>query len=710
MNIRVQVIFLLAVSLLTATFSQAAQERAARDSATVILIKPTSTQDPNFSGDRQFDIVKGTPNRPLRVRVMRGDQPVPGWPVYFEVLKVPKKSKGCSIAKERVYSDENGYAETSVTLGSSPGTHLFTATIENGPPGQDFLVYEVTARASTWVFFLIVGLLGGLGMFLFGMEMMSEGMKKSAGDRMRSILAKLTNNRVIAVFVGAFVTMVIQSSSATTVMLVSFVQAQLMTFGQSLGIIIGADIGTTVTAQLIAFKLTDYALLMVAIGIGLMLISNKQKIKNAGETVLGFGLLFFGMHVMSEAMYPLRTYEPFIELLLTLENPILGLLVGTAFTALIQSSSAFTGILIVLATQGLLTIEAGIPLLFGANLGTCVTAGLASIGATREAKRVAIAHTGFKVVGVLMFIAWIPYFADLVRWISPQGGQGLEGIALAAEIVPRQIANAHTIFNVALVVLLPFTTLFATLITKILPDRVDVKVERFKTRYIDESQLSTPTLALSLAKQELIRMGELTRDMVERIIKPFLERDGSVLDEITEDEEEVDFLMEKLDDYLAKISRESVNQERIQEVFQMMYSVTEFEQIADIVAKALTPRAKRWLEGSQQFSEEGRKEIAEYHLKSVKQIERALDIFRNPDLEKATRMKKKFKKYRAMEMDLMRSHYERLRKGNPDTKATSKVHEDLMEQFNRINSHTTNIARVLLEWVAEHKEKTEPAS
>ncbi|MCP3997638.1 MAG: Na/Pi cotransporter family protein, partial [bacterium] len=227
---------------------------------------------------------------------------------------------------------------------------------------------------------MVFGLLGGLGLFLFGMNMMSASLQRSAGGRMRAILGALTKNRFIGAGVGAFVTMVIQSSSATTVMMVSFVQAKLMTFAQTIGVILGADIGTTITAQLIAFKLTDYALLMIALGFGMRVFVKRDVIKVWGDVVLGFGLLFFGMAVMSEAMYPLRSFPPFIDMLRGLENPILGILVGAAFTALVQSSSAFTGILIVLAQQGFITLDAGIPMLFGANIGTCITAALASMG------------------------------------------------------------------------------------------------------------------------------------------------------------------------------------------------------------------------------------------------------------------------------------------------------------------------------------------
>ncbi len=309
---------------------------------------------------------------------------------------------------------------------------------------------------------LISGLFGGLAFFLYGMEKMSEGMKQSAGNKMRSILAALTKNRVMALFIGAFVTMVVQSSSATTVMLVSFVQANLMSFAQSLGVILGADIGTTVTAQLIAFKFTDYALLLAALGFAMRLFAKSDNMKNIGDVILGFGVLFFGMKLMSDAMEPLRKYPFFIDLMKDFENPALGLLVGILFTAVIQSSAAFIGIAIVLAQQGLISLEAGIPMILGANIGTCVTAALASIDTTREAKRVALAHALFKIAGVVLFIFWIPSYADIIRAITGKFSSG----------TAREIANAHTLFNVSLALLfLPFTGIFARIIIKILPDK-----------------------------------------------------------------------------------------------------------------------------------------------------------------------------------------------------------------------------------------------
>ncbi len=572
---------------------------------------------------------------------------------------------------------------------SSQLLHYGANETQSAPPPQD----------PHWVLKLIGGLIGGLGLFLYGMLLLSEGLKKNAGERMRSLLSTLTHNRVIAVGVGAFVTMILQSSSATTVMLVSLVQAGLMQFSQTMGIILGADIGTTVTVQLIAFKFTDFSLPMIGIGFGMMMLSKRQILQQVGETLLGFGILFFGMDIMSRSMSPLRSYPPFLSLLVSMENPLLGILVGTVFTALIQSSAAFIGILIILSTQGLLTLEAAIPLLFGANIGTCVTAFLASIHTRREAKRVALAHILFKVVGVLLFFAWIPQFAEIVRLVSPSGTEStLKGTAYMASVVPRQIANAHTLFNVTLaIVMLPFTNMASRSILRLMPDIPEEELP-YTTKFLDDSLISNPAMALTLAKSEVLYMGQIILRMVENILKPFLERNHAVLDELDNDEQHVNFLQEKIYDYLTRVSRRSIPTERTNEIFQMLYTVTELEQIADVVVKTLRPRAKEWLKHSYRFSPQGKAELTDYHKRTLKQINRALEVFKDVNLQKAERMKQKFKKYRSMEMALIRTHLKRLQEEVPESVVTSEFHQELIEQFAIINTHATNIARVLLDW------------
>jgi phosphate:Na+ symporter len=564
--------------------------------------------------------------------------------------------------------------------------------------------------------FLIIGLLGGLALFLYGMEKLSEGLKKSAGNQMRSILSALTNNRFIGMTVGAFVTMVIQSSSATTVMLVSFVQAELMRFAQSLGVILGADIGTTITAQLIAFKLTDYALLMVAVGFGMRMFGKNDTVKNIGEVLLGFGILFFGMKLMSDAMKPLRTYPQFIELMYGLENPLLGLLIGTLITAMIQSSSAFTGIIIVLAQQGLITLEAGIPLVFGANIGTCITAGLSSIGTSREAKRVALAHVIFKVGGVVLFIFWIPAFADIIRFIAVKFGSD----------TARQIANAHTIFNVSLaLIFLPFTNLFAALLYKILPEEKKVEGIIPATRHLDNAMIATPDFAIDMARAEIARMALILGRMLRAIIIPFIsdvkwinrsvtDREEAELlmgeiptrDEIYPEltllegldmrEEKIDFLDEKIVDYLLRVARQELSDEQASEVYAMISIVNDMESIGDIIHRGMLPLIDKKQALRSDFSEEGKEELMIYHVKVCKQISRLDEAFSERNLATARRIMTKERKYLDLESRYRLRHLDRLHQKLKESVETHEIHMDMMDYLKQINVYTANIAKTYL--------------
>jgi len=663
------------------------------------LIKPKSTTIPNYSGDLQYQSVNLKIEKPIRVKVLNNQaKPENNFPVYFELISSPPKTKRFTIHNEVVYTDTSGIAQTFVTMGSVEGEYQIMAKIKENH-ASNFLVFKLYARKSKWVFFLVIGVIGGLGLFLFGMNLMSEGMQRSAGDKMRSVLSTLTNNRFIAVGVGTFVTMVIQSSSATTVMMVSFVHSKLMKFKQTIGIILGSAIGTTITAQIIAFKLTDYSLLLIGLGFALQFFSKRPKYKHIGEIILGFGILFLGMYIMSESMYPLRSYEPFINTLLKLESPVIGIIIGAIFTVLIQSSSAFIGIMIILATQGLLSLEASIPLLFGANIGTSITAILASINTDREAKKVALAHTIFKIFGVFLFVWWIPHFAEFIKHISPYSLSTPEDINKLAEVLPRQIANAHTVFNVFLtLIVIPFTNLFAKLINKILPEIAEEEMPEFKTKYLDNNLIKTPALALNLAKQEVIRMSYVVQDMLNDILIPFLVNESAILKDIEQTENNINYLRDEIKTYLLKISRENISEERINEVFQIMYTIKELEQMADIISKNLIEKARNWVEKNYEFSEQGKKEIIEYHIRTQKQISRAIEVFRDVNLKKAKEMKLKYKKYRNIAIDLEKQHYERLKDEVEKSLTSSKTHLELISMLKRISGHATNIARILLKW------------
>jgi len=571
---------------------------------------------------------------------------------------------------------------------------LFATALWVLSAGTLFAADSATTTIS-WTF-LMIGLFGGLALFLYGMEKMSGGMRKSAGNHMRSILAALTRNRVIGFCVGIFVTMVVQSSSATTVMLVSFVQAGLMSYAQTMGVILGADIGTTITAQLIAFKLTDFALLLIAFGFGLRTLSKRENAKNIGEVILGFGILFFGMKLMSDAMNPLRAYPNFIELLKGLESPILGILAGTIFTALVQSSSAFTGVLIVLAQQGLISLEAGIPMILGANIGTCITAGLASVGASREAKRVALAHVVFKVAGVALFFFWIPEFAELIGILAVKFGSS----------TARQIANAHTIFNVSLGLLfLPCTAAFASLVVKILPDQPEENGLKVTTWHLDENKILAPAVAIDLARAEISRMAKLLGRMQRAIIVPFLTKEPrqdeffpklSLLQGIEMREAKIDFLQKKLTDYLLKMAREELTDEQSNEVYGMISIVKDMESLGDLIHRNMIPMVPKKQALEADFSQEGKEELVIYHEKVCKQLHLLKEAFAQRSPEKAKEIMAKERKYLDLEAQYRVRHLARLRHQRKESVETHTVHLELMDLMKQSIVYTSNIAKTFL--------------
>jgi len=559
------------------------------------------------------------------------------------------------------------------------------------------LVFAFPAAASSnkeisW-FLMVTSLFGGLGMFLYGMEMMSDGMKIAAGNRMRSVLEKLTSNRFLAVGVGAFVTMVIQSSSATTVMLVSFVNSGLLSFVQGLGVILGSNIGSTITAQIVAFKVTDYALALIAVGAIMALFSKKDATKNIGFVILGFGLLFYGMKVMSDTMKPLRSNPTFNSILTSFENPFMGILAGAAFTALIQSSSATTGIVITLASGGSITLEAGIPLIFGANVGTCVTALLAGLNASREAKRVAIAHVTFNLLGVGLFCFWIPTFAEFISQTSDN--------------IPRQIANAHTIFNIlATVVFIPFTPLVAKLILQYFPDEeIDRDISKPAVMHLDENTLETPAIAITNAQAEIRGVIGLLERVVGSVAMPFLSNE-SLSDVENEEEdfekglqnriEKITFLNNEISSYLIKINNQDLTDIQSKEVFTLVSVVNNVNSIKNSVGLRLHDLIIKKEMEEDGLSDSLLNEIESFHKKMVKQIKRLGKFFEKYDQTKIDKIVSKGKKYKDLEEKYRIEHIKRSDVESGETKS-SVIYQELMDMFKEISIFIDLIAERLSE-------------
>ncbi len=466
-------------------------------------------------------------------------------------------------------------------------------------------------------------LFGGLALFLFGMEQMASSLKAVAGDRMKSILAKLTSNRITGAITGALVTAVIQSSSVTTVLVVGFITAGLMSMAQSVGVIMGANIGTTITAQIVAFKVSKYALLLIGIGFSGLFFSKNERIKHYGTMTMGLGMVFFGMSVMSDAMQPLRTYEPFLDLMIQMENPLIGILIAALFTALIQSSSATTGIVIVMASQGFITLSAGIALALGANIGTCVTALLASIGKPREAVRAAFVHVFFNIGGVLLWIAFIEDLAQFVTLFSPVH-PNLSGVDRLSAETPRQIANAHTLFNVVnTIVFLGFTTWIARFVEYIIPDQsLDEQFIPVTTKYLDEELLSTPSLALDRVRMEILHMSERVQEMLDEIMPAILNGDYEKLNDVEKMDDDVDILYEQIIDYLGKISKNSLTKTQTDELLRLMEAAGDLENIGDTIETNLVALGHERINAGFSISKATRKVLTGFH----KEINRAFRI------------------------------------------------------------------------------------
>ena len=540
---------------------------------------------------------------------------------------------------------------------------------------------------------IVVGLLGGLAFFLYGMEKLTSALKQVAGDRMKRLLAMMTTNRFKGVAAGAFITATIQSSSVTTVLVVGFISAGLLSLSQSIPIIMGAEIGTTITAQIIAFNITRWSVLLVAIGFGLLFFAKRELARQYGSMVMGLGLIFYGMQMMKESTSPLRSYEPFIDSMQNLSNPLLAVVFGALFTALVQSSSATTGIIIVLASQGLLTLEAGIPLVFGANIGTCITAFLASIGKPREAVRAAAVHVLFNTSGVLIWIGLIPYLADFVRWLSPVATE-LEGLAKLQRETPRQIANAHTTFNVANTLLfIGFTPLMARFVEWLIPDRELEETEVAARSHLDELLLKTPSLALDLARMEVGRLGAATLKMVDAAPEPVLVGSERDLERLRAMDAEVDALHAGLIGYLGRLSMESLSEAQSRRLSEYVACANHFENIGDLIETNLVDEGRRRLQENLHLSEVTRGELEELHSKIRWSVERVTQAMVAEDEAAAREVIDAKGEVGRLAAEVNAHLARRLTAEEPNRLAVYRVEAELVEGLKRIYYHAKRIAK-----------------
>ncbi|MCU7921217.1 MAG: Na/Pi cotransporter family protein [Candidatus Thiodiazotropha sp. (ex Dulcina madagascariensis)] len=540
-------------------------------------------------------------------------------------------------------------------------------------------------------------LFGGLALFLYGMEQMADALKAVAGERMKGILAKLTTNRFMGAATGAFVTAVIQSSSVTTVLVVGFITAGLMSLSQSIGVIMGANIGTTVTAQIVAFKVTKAALLMIGMGFSMLFASKQERIKHYGAMLMGLGLVFFGMSVMSDAMKPLRSYQPFLDLMISMENPMVGILVAAAFTGLIQSSSATTGIVIVMASQGFITLPAGIALAFGANVGTCVTAMLASIGKPREAVRAAMVHVFFNIGGVVVWLMFIPQLAEFVTLFSPSHPE-LSGIERLGAETPRQIANAHTVFNLAnTLIFIWFTAQMARLVEWLIPDRLlEEEGLAVSAKYLDDELLSTPSLALDRVRLEVLHMGERVQEMLDRIMPAILTGNRQSLDAVAQLDDEVDILYEQIIDYLGKISKQSMTDNQTAEFLALMEAVGDLENIGDTIETNMVALGHERIDHGFSISDPTKEVLKGFHKVVRKAVDGAVQAVSQLNTQVAQTVIAMKEEINAMANSAAVHQASRLVAEEPNRIAAYTTEVDIIEKQKRIYYFAKRMAKTVI--------------
>ena len=525
---------------------------------------------------------------------------------------------------------------------------------------------------------MTMSLLGGLALFLYGMKLMGEGLEKAAGDRLKRLLESLTRNPLMGLLVGVVFTMIIQSSSATTVMVVGFVNAGLLDLMQATGVILGANIGTTVTAWIVAgFQATAFMPLVLLIGVAMMMFLKKLKLQRVGQVIAGFGMLFVGMGMMSDAMKPLAESAEFARLMTAFSNPIMALLVGVAVTAIIQSSSASVGILEMLAIQGLVPLETSLYIIMGTNIGTCVTAMLSAVGATRTAKRAALIHLMFNVLGTLVVFILVSLL-PVSTWIGHIDGPAL------------QIAVAHTSFKVFEVLCFVLLRKWLVKLVMILVPGEDKQGEEKSLKFLDDRILSTPPIAVAQICKEIERMGDIAIANLTRAMDAFFNKDSSLLNEVEQNEDVVNYLNHEITRYMVAAAQLDLPASDVEQLGEMFHVVNDLERIGDH-AENMAEYAKNRIDEEIPFSEDGLAELRDMLDKTVALFKLSMEAFHTRDQHLLPRVLVQEENIDDMEKTLQQSHVDRLTRG-ACTPRSGMIFSDMLSNLERVADHATNVA------------------
>lgn len=540
----------------------------------------------------------------------------------------------------------------------------------------------------------MLGLLaGGLALFLFGLELMTGGLKTIAGPKLQVVLGKLTANRFRGVLAGAVVTAVLNSSTITTVLMVGFVSAGLMTLTQSVPMIMGANIGSTFTAQIIAFNVSALSPFMLAIGFLCHAFASRALIRQIGGVILGFGLLFLGIQFMGDATRPLRTFQPFIDAMQNMKSPLLGIVVGAVFTAIVQSSAATLAIIIALSSQGLMPLEAGIALILGANIGTCGTALLASIGKPAEALQVGVVHLLFNVLGVLFFVFFIPQLAEFIRLLSPSEPD-LEGAARMAAETPRQVANSHTIFSVgSTLILIWFVRPIADLAQWIVPARrKDVK-HAGEPVYLDEASLAAASLGLEKVRLEVVRLGGLVLSNVRATRATILDAQPQDIQTLLGDEQEIDRLTSSILHYIGRLSQVEHSEAEGRQMVGLAQITSSLDGIRDIAATNLISVGQQRLEEGLDLARLRDDHASRFADAVIQNLEQAIATIGEPGVGDASAVVAAKAEIEMLAAAALRGVLDKLRLDDKADVLSFRLATDLIEYLKQIARFTRAIAK-----------------
>lgn len=528
-------------------------------------------------------------------------------------------------------------------------------------------------------FEIVTGVFGGLGLFLYGMKLMSDGLENVAGEKLKGILEKITSSKVIGVLVGTIVTAIIQSSSATTVMVVSFVNVGLMTLTQATGVILGSNIGTTITAQMVSFKLEIIAPIFIGVGSIVMMSAKKKRIKDLAYIALGFGVLFMGMGLMSSSLKPVSNLHIFNEFISVIgKNHFLGVLVGLIMTAILQSSSATTGILVALANTGNIDINVAFPIILGCNIGTCITAILAGLTANRTAKKAALLHLSFNIFGTILFLPFSDKVVTVVNYLTPDN-------------VARQVANAHTIFNIVITIfILPISKYFVRLVNRILPDYESK--ESYGAVYLDKKLLETPIVASGQAIKEIIRMANKAKDNLELAMEVFLNWNEEKMKRVYDNENIINTLERDITEYLIELSQHNLPEENAKLVSKAYHTINDIERIGDH-AENIVELAIQKYEKDITLSNEGDKEVRQLFEVTLKSISIAIESFKSNEINNGDEVEKIEEEIDSLEKQFRENNINRL-SAKTCLADAGIMFFDLLSNLERIGDHANNIATV----------------